>query len=346
MVIKKNQNQDKQRIISSKSNNFDNDNFDNILRPKFLKDYIGQNKIKEELSISKEASLKRKEPLDHILLYGPPGIGKTTLAYILANEMGVNIKITSGPALEKQSNLVSLITNLKANDVLFIDEIHRLKSNLEEILYTAMEDFVIDLVIGKGPSARSMRLKLPKFTLIGATTKMSMLSSPLRDRFGHIIKLDFYSSTDMEKIIQRSATILEVKIDKNSLTEISKRARRTPRIGNRLLKRIRDFASVKNNYNIDINICRETLNILGIDSLGLDETDRAILNTIINKFHGGPVGLNTLAAATSEDKDTIEDVYEPYLIRLGFLERTPKGRKATMLAYQHLGINSPKQTLF
>jgi holliday junction DNA helicase RuvB len=307
------------------------------LRPHSLSEYIGQAELKKNLLIAIEAAKKRKEPLEHILLHGPAGLGKTTLAYIISNEMGVSIKMTSGPALEKQGDLASILTNLKEYDVLFIDEIHRLKPAIEEVLYTAMEDFGIDIIIGQGPSARSVRLSIPKFTLIGATTKVSMLSSPLRDRFGNVYKLNFYSDDDIYLIVKRAAKILNYEIDEDAAREIAKSARQTPRIANRLLKRIRDFAEVKNEKTINIKSTKEGLSSLGIDDLGLDQQDRDLLDIIIKKFEGGPVGLNAMAAATSEEQATIEDVYEPYLIKLGFLERTQRGRIAKKLAYEHLG---------
>lgn len=316
--------------------NTDPAQFENKLRPHNLSNFIGQSSIKDNLSIAIQAAKKRKEPLDHILLHGAPGLGKTTLATIIANETGVNIKITSGPALEKQGDVASIISNLQENDVLFVDEIHRLRSVVEEVLYTAMEDYGIDIVIGKGPSARTMRINLPKFTLIGATTKMSMLSSPLRDRFGNVFRLQFYDDNEIEQIIRRSANILGCKIDDKAALALARSCRKTPRIANRLLKRCRDYAEVKNKAAIDVNILREALRNLGIDELGLDNVDREMLSTIIEKFNGGPVGLNTLSAATGEEQETIEDIYEPFLIQLGFLERTSRGRIATPRAYEHL----------
>lgn len=312
--------------------------FENTLRPKRLKEYVGQKNIINNLEVAISAAKKRNEPLDHVLLHGPPGLGKTTLAYIISHETGVNIKITSGPALEKQGDIAAIISNLQNNDVLFIDEIHRLKPAIEEILYTAMEDFALDLVIGKGPSARSMRINLPKFTLIGATTKLSMISSPLRGRFGNIFKLNFYDDSDIKEIVLRSSKILDCEIEPAFAEVLAKSCRHTPRIANRLLKRVRDFADVNNNSKIDENSLKSALGALGIDEIGLDQMDKEILEVIINKFRGGPVGLNTISAAISEEKDTVEDVYEPFLIKLGFLERTPKGRIATQRAYEHLGI--------
>lgn len=311
--------------------------FENELRPHDLSNYIGQNEIRNNLIVSVKAARKRKEPLDHILLHGSPGLGKTTLAHIIANEAGVNLKVTSGPALEKQGDVASIISNLQENDVLFIDEIHRLKPVVEEVLYTAMEDFGIDIIIGKGPSARNMRINLPKFTLIGATTKLSLISSPLRARFGNVFKLQFYSNEEIREIILRSAGILNCKIGVDVADLLAKSCRKTPRIANRLLKRLRDFADIKNNSVIDIQILKQTLKALGVDEFGLDNTDREILGVIIDKFRGGPVGLNTLAAAVSEEESTIEDIYEPFLIQLGFLERTPRGRMVTKRAYSHLG---------
>jgi holliday junction DNA helicase RuvB len=309
------------------------------LRPQKLAEYIGQKQLKENLSLLIEASKIRKEALDHILFHGPPGLGKTTLANIIGKELGVGVRVTSGPALEKAGDLASIITNLKENDILFIDEIHRLRPAVEEILYTAMEDYGIDIILGKGPGAKAMRLKLPKFSLVGATTKMSMLSSPLRDRFGALFKLEFYEILDLKEIIERSAKILNCQISDEAALKLAKSARNTPRIANRLLKRVRDFAQVEGSNMIDIKITEKCLKALGIDDLGLDNQDRAILGAIIDKFKGGPVGLGTLAAAISEDENTVEDVYEPFLMQLGFLERTTRGRAVTERAYGHLGLS-------
>ena len=289
-----------------------------------------------------EAAKKRKEPIEHVLLYGPPGLGKTTLANIISREMAVNIKTTSGPAIEKQGDLASILTNLQENDILFIDEIHRLKTNIEEILYSAMEDYALDIIIGKGPAARSMRLDLPKFTLIGATTKVGSLSSPLRDRFGHIYKLDFYQDDEIQSIVSRSAGLLNVNIDNAGAGEIAKSSRRTPRIANRLLKRIRDFATVEGIKKIDVKFVKHCLKTMSVDTLGLDKTDRQILLTIIQKFNGGPVGVNAIAAATAEEIETIEDLYEPYLLQIGFLDRTKQGRVVTENAYYHLEMSFPE----
>lgn len=333
-----NQEDELSNIVSSKSDD-EMIQFENNLRPGALKEYVGQRTIKNNLSISIEAAKKRKEPLDHVLLHGPPGLGKTTLAYIIANECGVNIKITSGPALEKQGDVASIISNLQENDILFIDEIHRLKSVVEEVLYTAMEDFGIDIIIGKGPSARSMRINLPKFTLIGATTKLSMLSSPLRARFGNVFKLQFYDKQEIREIIMRSAGILGCEITEKVADMLADSCRQTPRIANRLLKRVRDYADIRNNSVIDDKILKETLLGIGVDEAGLDNTDRELLKVIIDKFRGGPVGLNTLAAAISEEQSTIEDIYEPFLIQSGFLERTARGRTATERAYSHMGFD-------
>ena len=324
------------RVVTAK--NVDSSQFENKLRPHNLEAFIGQSNIKDNLGIAIKAAKKRKEPLDHVLLHGSPGLGKTTLAAIIANETGVNIRITSGPALEKQGDVASIISNLQENDILFIDEIHRLKPVVEEVLYTAMEDFGIDIVIGKGPSARTMRINLPKFTLIGATTKMSMLSSPLRDRFGNVFRLQFYTDPEIKQIILRSAKILNCKIDDKAADLLARSCRKTPRIANRLLKRCRDYAEVHDIPVIDTTILRESLKNLGIDGLGLDHVDREMLATIIDKFNGGPVGLNTLSAATGEEQETIEDIYEPFLIQIGFLERTSRGRIATQRAYDHLNV--------
>lgn len=317
---------------------------DSSLRPKKFNEYIGQSEIKKNLSVSIQSAKKRQKPMDHVLIHGAAGLGKTTLANVIANEIGVNLKISSGPALEKPGDLASILTNLKANDILFIDEIHRLKPIVEEILYSAMEDFCIDLVLGKGPGARMMRMKVPKFTLIGATTKMSMLSSPLRDRFGHILKLNFYSNEEIKEILKRSSTILETKIEDDAAKLLALSSRQTPRIANRLLKRSFDFAIINNKEIINEEIVKDCLKNLDIDEIGLDITDKHILKTIIEKFKGGPVGLNTIAASIGEDEDTIEDAYEPYLIKIGFLERTPRGRIATENAYKHLQMKLELRT--
>lgn len=308
------------------------------LRPRHLQEYIGQDKVKDNLSIFVQAALSRKEALDHVLLYGPPGLGKTTLAGIIANEMGVNFRVTSGPAIERAGDLAALLTNLGEKDVLFIDEIHRLSRNVEEVLYSAMEDFALDIIIGKGPSARSIRLDIAPFTLIGATTKAGALAAPLRDRFGVISRLEYYQPEALIHIIKRAAEILNIAIEDRGALEIARRSRGTPRISNRLLKRVRDYAQITGDGVITDTIADQALAMLEVDKLGLDQIDRTMLLTIIEKFGGGPVGVDTLAAAISEETDTIEDVYEPYLLQLGFINRTPRGRVATLAAYQHLGI--------
>jgi holliday junction DNA helicase RuvB len=331
---------EEERILNSAEVEEDLD-LDATLRPKRLAEYIGQEKVKANLSIAIEAARGRGEALDHVLFYGPPGLGKTTLAVIVAAELGVAIRTTSGPAIERPGDIVSILTNLKQGDVLFIDEIHRLARPVEEVLYTAMEDYAVDVTLGKGPSARTMRLNLPPFTLVGATTRLALLTAPLRDRFGAIHRLDFYNETAMNRIIRRSAKILDLKLEANGGAEIARRSRGTPRIANRLLKRVRDYAQVRADGIATAEVARSALAMLDIDDLGLDDTDRRVLTTIVEKFDGGPVGIETMAAATSEETDTIMDVYEPYLIQLGFLQRTPRGRIATRRAYQHLGIPYP-----
>jgi len=331
-----------ERIISAKAGTEDAAT-DTSLRPKRLDDYVGQEQVKENLGISIIAAQRRGEALDHVLLYGPPGLGKTTLANIIAGELGVNIRITSGPAVERPGDMAAILTNLKAHDVLFIDEVHRLSRGVEEILYPALEDFALDIVIGKGPTARSIRLKIPPFTLIGATTRYAAMSAPLRDRFGAVYRLDFYSEDAIRQIVLRASEILSVSLDEGGVGEIAQRSRGTPRVANRLLKRVRDYAEVMADGAATQTVAVEALNRLEIDSRGLDQMDRKVLEAIIGKFDGGPVGLETIATAISEEADTIMDVYEPYLIQLGFLGRTPRGRVATRLAYEYLNVPYPRK---
>lgn len=333
---------DEENLINPELINEEENRLENSLRPKTLSEYIGQTKVKENMKVYIEAAKKRGEPLDHVLLYGPPGLGKTTLSNIISNEMNSNIKITSGPAIEKPGDLAALLTNLSEFDVLFIDEIHRLNKSVEEILYPALEDYTLDIIIGKGPSARSIRLDLPKFTLIGATTKAGSLTTPLRDRFGIVERLELYKPEDLQKIVKRSAGILNVEIDDTASMEIAKRSRGTPRIANRILKRVRDYAAVLGDGKVDLNMAKIALNKLEIDDLGLDQTDRNILLTIIQKYAGGPVGIETLAATTGEEIETIEDVYEPFLMQIGFIARTPRGRIALPAAYEHLNLEYNK----
>ena len=325
------------RIINPTESNGDLA-LDQTLRPKTLAEYIGQENIKENLRIFMQAAKGRSEPIEHVLLYGAPGLGKTTLAHVIANEMAVNCRVTSGPAIEKAGDLAAILTNLSAGDILFIDEIHRLNKTIEEVLYTAMEDYALDIIIGKGPSARTLRLDLPRFTIIGATTKISLLSGPLRDRFGSTYRLDFYQPEDISKIIKRSAGILNIELDSGACEQIAARARRTPRVANRLLKRVRDYAQVKADGQITADISLRALQMLAVDELGLDDVDRKIISAILEKFNGGPAGLNSIAAATGEEMATIEDVYEPYLLQIGFIERTPRGRMVTDLGKKHLGV--------
>lgn len=328
------------RIISSEVN--ENEiSIEQSLRPQTLRQYIGQNQVKENLDIYIKAARMRKETLDHVLLYGPPGLGKTTLAVIIANEMGVNIRTTSGPAIERPGDLAAILTALEPGDVLFIDEIHRLQRTIEEVLYPAMEDFCLDIVIGKGPSARSVRLDLPPFTLVGATTRAGSLSAPLRDRFGVLSRLEYYKEDQLKNIVLRTAEVFGTEIDDPSASEIARRSRGTPRIANRLLRRVRDFAQVRGNGTIDLALARESLELLQVDKLGLDHIDHKLLKGIIERFRGGPVGLDTIAASIGEEAETIEDVYEPYLLQIGFLQRTPRGRVVTPLVYQHFGMEFP-----
>ena len=328
------------RLIAPESR--PDDRIDQALRPSRLGELIGQDAVKENLSILIGAARKRAEPLDHVLFYGPPGLGKTTLAHVLANEMGVSIKITAGPAVERPGDLAAILTNLHAGDILFIDEIHRLGRIVEEVLYPAMEDYALDIIIGKGPSARSIRLKLPRFTVIGATTRLALVSAPLRARFGAVYRLDYYEMPAMIEIVRRAALKLKVEADQGGIEEVARRARGTPRVALRLLRRVRDFAQVRADGSITTGVAIEALNLLNVDALGLDEVDRRVLRTIVEKYSGGPVGLSTIAASISEEADTIMDVVEPYLLQLGFLDRTPQGRIATRTAYAHLGFAYPE----
>ncbi len=331
-----------ERMISARSLPEDEDS---SLRPRTLREYFGQTDVKDSLTVYIQAALQRREPLDHMLLYGPPGLGKTTLACIVAQEMGQQIRVTSGPAIERPGDLAAILTNLQPGDVLFIDEIHRLPRTVEEILYPAMEDYALDIMIGKGPSARSMRVNLPHFTLVGATTRAGLLTNPLRDRFGIIYRLQLYTPEELCQVVRRSAGILGISVDEAGAMEIARRARGTPRIANRMLRRVRDFAQVRAGGQVTRPVAREALAMLAVDELGLDYVDRSVLSAMMTKFGGGPVGLDTLAASTGEDAGTIEDVYEPYLLQLGFLMRTPRGRVATRLAYEHMGLPYPEQQM-